>query len=231
MFKWREKKVIEDFSYDFLSGTRYGIIGVSGSGKTTLASILAGYDRPDAGSIVYAKRKSDGSSISVRNVFQDTYRFLNPVNTLEWYEKNVSAISPDPKLIDKVLDAVGLPMDSFGSRYIDQLSGGQRQRLAFAMVLSQLPDVLILDEPFSMIDPPNAMVLFSLIRKYLDKSTVIYIDHNIDRVAYLCDHIIAFDKGRIVEEGDVERIFESPKTEYVEKLIRASEKISSRMGR
>ncbi|WP_297026222.1 ABC transporter ATP-binding protein [Thermoplasma sp.] len=227
--RWRKRTIITDFSYDFLSETRYGLIGLSGSGKTSLANILAGFDRPDAGRVLYAGHDVKQSQIRVRNVFQDTYRFLNPVNTVIWYEKTVSRISPDPGLVDRILDMVGLPVEKYGDIYIDQLSGGQRQRLAFSIVASQIPEVVILDEPFSMIDPANTLVLFSIIKKYLEKSTVIYIDHNLDRIAYLCDQVIAFDHGAVVEEGNVMSVFGDPKTEYVRRMIDAAGKLSSQL--
>ncbi|WP_297217067.1 ABC transporter ATP-binding protein [Thermoplasma sp.] len=230
MMRWKRRDIIKNFSYDFISGVIYGIIGASGSGKTTLANILSGFDKPDSGSLLYFGKPAGHSNKKIRNIFQDTFKFLNPLNSINWYIESVSKIISDRRIMEELLYTVGLDPKKFGTMEVEKLSGGQRQRLAFAMVVSQNPDILILDEPFSMIDPPNSMVLFSVLKKYLKGSTVIYIDHNLDRVAYLCDHVIAFDHGNIIEDGDTYSIFRKPKTEYVRKLMDASRSISSRLN-
>lgn len=230
MMRWKRRDIIKNFSYDFRSRVIYGIIGASGSGKTTLANILAGFDNPDSGSLLYFGKPAGHSNKKIRNIFQDTFKFLNPLNSVNWYIESVSKIISDRHIIENLLYTVGLEPERFGNMEIEKLSGGQRQRLAFAMVMAQLPDILILDEPFSMIDPPNSMVLFSVIKKYLKEGTVIYIDHNLDRVAYLCDHVIAFDNGNIIEEGDTYSVFRRPETDYVKGLIDASRLISSRIN-
>lgn len=232
--KWTSETVVSDFSADFEAGIIYGIVGLSGSGKTTLANILAGYTEPDTGRVMYSgvdiygngRKKIRKKFDTIRNIFQDTYRALNPLNTVSWYIERAKSGNKDGFDPEFVMERLGMSIDEYGKISVDRLSGGERQRLAFAIVAIQRPLGIIMDEPFSMIDSVNAMSILSFIREYMHKSSVIYIDHNVDRVMYLSDFVIFINEGRIVEEGFIDDIATKQNSVFARSLVEKQRTIS-----
>ncbi len=228
--KWVNVPALDKVSYEFLSGNIYGIIGMSGSGKSTLAKILVKFDRPDSGSIFYDGRdvsrlgneQMRKYSIYIRNVFQDPYSSLNPLQSVEWHIQNTAAynyLGISDGDLERISIEFGIPLHEFGKRYVETLSGGERQRLAFAIAMIANPDVIVLDEPFSMIDSINSMYLLNKLKSEAKKKTVIYIDQNVGRVLYIASRIIVLDAGKIVEEGKTSDIIERPESGCARSLL------------
>ncbi|MGC8608985.1 MAG: ABC transporter ATP-binding protein [Thermoplasmata archaeon] len=238
--KWINVHALNRISYEFTEGTVYGIIGLSGSGKSTLASVLIGYDEPDSGSIFYEntdvtnKRDKDMKKYStyIRNVFQDPYSSLNPVQTVEWHLKNTlkyNAIEKSSSYIENISGRFGLPVSVYGKRFVETLSGGERQRLSFLIATIAEPHAIVLDEPFSMIDSVNSMYLLNYLKSEKNGRIIIYIDQNVGRVLYTADRIIVMDSGRFVEDAETERIINDPKTEYTKSILKSYYEIAASM--
>lgn len=177
------------------------VVGASGCGKTTLLRLIAGLERPGAGTIVF--RDSDGLPAEKPRfgfMFQDA-------RLLPWLtvEKNLALAFPEkcPEAagtIERVLDLVGL--GGWAKAYPRSLSGGMAQRAALARALCRKPEILLLDEPFGALDALTRTKL----RKELDELwrrlglTVVLVTHDIEEAVYLADRVVVMEAGRIVEE-------------------------------
>ncbi len=137
--KWVDIPALDRVSYEFLPGNIYGIIGMSGSGKSTLANILVKFYRPDSGSVFYEGRDVSGLgneqmrkySTYIRNVFQDPYSSLNPLQSVEWHLKNTAAYNSlgiQDRDLERISAEFGIPLHEFGKRYVETLSGGERHQ-------------------------------------------------------------------------------------------------------
>jgi len=232
-------KAVDGASFDVQRGEVLGIVGESGSGKTTLGRTLLGLVEADGGSIVF-----DGEEIAdlresrfrvlrrrLQIVFQDPHASLNPAMT-------IGAAVGDPLRFHGIADdhddrearvaialqRVGLaPARQFMDKYPGDLSGGQKQRVALARAIILEPDVLIADEPVSMLDMSVRAKILELmleLRSELDL-TYVYITHDLATAKFFCDRIAIMYLGRIVEQGPAEEIYSDPKHPYTQALLRA----------
>jgi oligopeptide/dipeptide ABC transporter ATP-binding protein len=220
-------------------GEIYGLVGQSGAGKSSLARILALLDCPDAGEVLYEGRRVDnlgGERLrelrrSVQIVFQDPGTSLNPlqrVNSIVEEPLHIHRLHLDaarePR-IRELLAAVGLPDDDgFRSRFPRELSGGERQRLAIARALACEPRALILDEPVSALDISirgQVLNLLVELRKRFGLAMLL-IAHDLAVIAGICDRVGVMLGGRIVEEGGVEPVLDTPLHPYTRALVRAA---------
>lgn len=235
-------EVLHNISLDINDGDSFAIVGQSGSGKSTLALGLMGLLSIDngkisKGSIDLCKKdlflniaEIRGKDISI--VLQDPHSYLNPVikvgkqvlEALETYNKN---LTKEEKLsrIREVFAKVKLTdFDRIYNSYPHQLSGGQKQRILIAMAIINNPKLLIADEPTSGLDADvqkQILELFAELKKEMNL-TMIIITHNISIAKKYCNRIAVMYKGEIVEQGDTENIFSSPKHEYTKLLLNAT---------
>ena len=214
----------------------FTIVGESGSGKTTLARMILGLEKPTEGSISVsgrsmADRRGRASRLEfmrhVQPVFQNPFEAFNPLKTVDRYleasarvllgEKQRPAVDA---AMDEALQKVGLSLVEIRGRYAHELSGGQLQRVAIARALIPNPEVLIADEPVSMVDASLRMAIVNLLRDLRDNFnvTVIYITHDLATAYYISDRIIIMQKGYIVEMGPAQTILESPEHPYAQLL-------------
>jgi ABC-type oligopeptide transport system ATPase subunit len=217
----------------------FTIIGESGSGKTTLARMILGLDVPTQGLIrfmgepiptgMWGKDRHTFMAM-VQPVFQNPFEAFNPLKRVDRYlESTATAFlkfnSQDE--IDQAMDAalvkVGLTLAEVKSRYPHELSGGQLQRCAIARALVCNPEVLIADEPVSMVDASLRMAIVNLLKSLRDDLGVhvIYITHDLATAYYISDRIIIMQKGRVVEMGPARPVLENPQHPYA-KLLKAS---------
>lgn len=228
---------VDGLTLRLMPGETIGIVGESGCGKSTTANVICGLQRPTAGKVYFkghnvternAKaRRIIGRVISV--VFQDPATALNARMTVHDQLK-------DPMIVHKVGDdasrearvrelisMVGLPESALGA-LPGQLSGGQRQRVAIARALSLEPDAIIADEPTSALDVSvRAQILNLLMDLKRDLGlAMVFISHDIQTVRYISDRIVVMNKGRAVETGTSEQVFNDPKDDYTKLLLGAA---------
>ena len=231
---------VEDFYFGMKEGTQkvVTLAGESGSGKTTIANLLLGFIKPTYGEIRYRGKniwKLKGSEWKkyrreVQAVFQDPYESLNPFYKidnvlLEPIRKFKLAKSKNEavKLASEALYDVGLDASEILGKYPHQLSGGQRQRAMLARVFALRPEILLADEPVSMIDVSLRADILRIIQK-LEKEfelSCLYITHDLSNAYCISDEIIILYLGSVMEQGNFETIINNPKHPYVKMLISA----------
>lgn len=229
-----ETVAVDGVSFDLCAGTTTALVGESGSGKTTLATMLLGLSTPTSGQVEVAGRSPFGLRgeearafrRQVQVVFQDPYASLSPRMTIgEALQEPlwVHRIAGDSRTqAIEILRQVGLAEDAM-SRYPHEFSGGQRQRIAIARALILEPQLLILDEPTSALDMSVQSGILNLLAELQSarRLTYLLITHNLDLVGYLADHVLVMDQGKIVEEGPVEQVLDSPSSEPTRRLLAA----------
>ncbi|KJE49200.1 MULTISPECIES: ABC transporter ATP-binding protein [Acidiplasma] len=221
-FRYSDFYALDNISTIFKENIINGITGSSGSGKTTLANIISGYDRDYSGEVLYDNSQEKKYDY-IRYVFQDPYISLNMVKTVEWHIMTASELNNvDIESSIKKFESTRLDYDDYRSKYVNTLSGGEMQKLAFTIAIIPDPKYIVLDEAFSMLDPINLFYMLSLLKSIRKTISVIYIDHDINRVAFASDYIYILNKGRIIEENDTDTIMNKPENEYTKKLIEYS---------
>lgn len=206
--------VLDGVSLELREGETFGLMGPSGSGKSTLARVLAGLERPAAGTIRYCGTAlgdlgRDDRAVFRRNVqvmFQDPTAALNPTKTIGRSMNDVLRLIGCPKTgweeeTVSALDSVGLTGDIL-SRTPAQLSGGQNQRVALARILLIEPAFLLLDEPTSALDVSVQAQVLRLLRDVQAERGIgyLFISHDPAIVGFMADRIGAIRDGKVVEE-------------------------------
>ena len=217
------QEVLHDVSFDIHHKEILGLVGESGTGKTTLARTILGIVQPDQGSVThYTKRP--------QMIFQDPYSSLNPAYSVAWSLEEPLRIygkydaQERKRRVREMLKLVELPEECLKAKP-HELSGGQRQRVSIAMALIQRPKFLIADEPVSALDVTIQAQILKLLKDLRDELELSYlfISHDLNVVYQLCDRVLVMKKGRIVEQGTVDEIFNHPQQEYTKQLLRAAE--------
>lgn len=187
------------------------LTGSSGAGKTTFLRILSGLVNPDTGNISISGEKWFSSEYKINLppqkrrigfVFQDYALFPN-MTVL----KNLTYVNKDADKMKNLLDIMGLT--ELSGRYPDKLSGGQKQRVALARAIAREPDILLLDEPLSAIDPEMRHKLQDEIAKIykLFPVTVFLVSHDIPEIFKLSQRVIVIDNGKVVKDDSPENVF------------------------
>ena len=224
LFRRKEyQRVLHDVSFDVYHGEILGLVGESGTGKSTLAKTILGQIQPESGTVThYTKRP--------QMVFQDPFSSLNPAYTVEWILEEPLRIygkydaAERKRRVREMLARVELPEEVLTAKP-KELSGGQRQRVSIAVALIQRPKFIIADEPVSALDVTIQAQILQLLRQLRDELDLsfLFISHDLNVVYQLCDRVLVMKKGRIVEQGTVEEIYEHPKEEYTKQLLAAAE--------
>ncbi len=234
--------VVKDVSFDVNEGEILGIVGESGSGKTMTALAIAGLlsrkDMVKKGNIGFdgknlltlarnELRNIQGNDISM--IFQEPMTSLNPVKKIGWqieesleiHHEEISKEERKSRAL-KLMAETGLSEDVY-DKYPHELSGGMRQRVMIAAAFVCEPKILLCDEPTTALDVTiQAQIVDLLLKLNKEKNTaIIFISHDLSLVRKLCERVIVMQKGEMVEEGECEQIFNSPKKSYTKKLISA----------
>ncbi|MCE0762427.1 ABC transporter ATP-binding protein [Pseudonocardia kujensis] len=225
---------VDDVSFSVPAGTTHALVGESGSGKTTAIRLLSGLEQPDSGRIAVAgeelRGRSHASLRSVRRhlqlVYQNPFTSLDPLWKVERLVREpldryrIGSPRERDELVRETLTAVGLG-EHLVSRRPSALSGGQRQRVAIARALVLRPDVLVLDEPTSALDVTvQADIVETLLRLQAEQGlTYVFVSHDLSLVRQLAHTVSVMRRGRVVEQGTVAQIFDSPQEEYTRTLL------------
>ena len=231
---------VEDVSFDVERSETLGIVGESGSGKTTLVRAILRAIDPDRGVVRF---KSSGGWVELQDmtakeliplrremqmIFQDPFASLNPRMT-------VRQIIEEPLIIHRVGEAserlgavrdmlarVQLEEDSL-TRYPHAFSGGQRQRIGIARALILRPNLVVCDESVSALDVSVQAQIINLLEGLQSELglTYLFVAHDLSVVQHICDRVLVMHRGRVVESGSVEDIFDNPQENYTRLLLSA----------
>ena len=203
-------------------GEIVGLVGESGSGKSTLAKCLLGLVTDIEGELTV-------NAVRPQMVFQDPYGSLNPAKTVGWIlEEPLRAMGIRDKAQrrEKVLEMIKLVglEEAHLQRRPAQLSGGQRQRVAIAGALIQGSKLIVLDEPVSALDVTLQAQILQLLVNLKEQLglSYLFISHDLSVVYQICDRVAVMYRGEIVEEGDVDTVYDAPQHPYTKKLLEAS---------
>ena len=229
---------VDDVSFTIAPAAAVGLVGASGSGKSTIANMVTGSVRPTSGSIrfgdVAVERLRTGGlrrlHSRVQMVFQDPYGALNPLHTVEYIVSRpvhnflrLSAAATRDR-VHELLETVGLtPTAQYAAKLPHQLSGGQRQRVVIARALASDPQLIVADEPVSMLDVSlRAGVLRLLEKLRADRGlSLLYITHDLLSARVVTDEILVLHSGRVVERGPTRQVMQHPEDDYTVRLLDA----------
>ena len=215
-------RYLKNMSLTIGEGEIVGLVGESGSGKSTLAKCLLGLVTDIEGELTV-------NAVRPQMVFQDPYGSLNPAKTVGWIlEEPLRAMGIRDKAqrrekVLEMLKLVGLE-EAHLQRRPAQLSGGQRQRVAIAGALIQGSKLIVLDEPVSALDVTLQAQILQLLVNLKEQLglSYLFISHDLSVVYQICDRVAVMYRGEIVEEGDVDTVYDAPQHPYTKKLLEAS---------
>jgi peptide/nickel transport system ATP-binding protein len=230
---------VEDISLALPRGTVTAVVGESGSGKSTLARMLTQLITPTSGELLLDGEPVRGDAKSrraytsrVHLVLQDPFSSLNAVHTIRYHLERplklhagrLSREELDRRVLE-LLERVSLtPAENYVDKYPHELSGGQRQRVAIARGLAVEPDVLLADEPVSMLDVSIRLGVLNLLDDLREREqlAILYVTHDIASARYLADSVVVMYAGEIVESGDAVQITDAPAHPYTQLLLSAA---------
>jgi peptide/nickel transport system ATP-binding protein len=208
------RRVLHDVSFDVRPGEVVALVGESGSGKSTVARLIAGLMPASTGEIRLAG--------SLGMIFQDPFASLNPVHRVRYHLERPLRRHRKLRTVTELLEEVGLvPPGEIAMKFPDQLSGGQRQRVAIARALAVEPQVILADEPTSMLDASIRIGVLNLLRDLKEQRGIafLYITHDLASARYLADRIMVMRGGEIVDAGTADELLGSPRHEYTRLLL------------
>lgn len=215
-----EKPAIEDFDFSIERGKFYGVIGENGSGKTTLGAILRGFAPSFYKGELKGEVLLEGKPLSeyggelatkIGYVFQNPFSQISGVKDTVFEEVAYGLENfgvPEEEIVERVERVMKLTnIEALAMKSPFDLSGGQMQRVALASVIVLEPDVLVIDEPTSQLDPQGTESVFAIIKEMKAKGiTIILIEHKIDLIAEYADEVIALKDGKMIAAGAKEEI-------------------------
>lgn len=234
MKKKQVLKAVDNVTMDIYRGEVLSLVGESGSGKTTLGRTVSRLYPKTAGDILVAGKPAESYSIKeftkkIQMIFQDPQASLNPRMTVgdivaEGIDIHKLASSKKERMekVYSLLEIVGLNREH-ASRFPHEFSGGQRQRIGIARALGVDPEILVCDEPISALDVSIQAQVVNLL-KDLQKQrnlTLLFIAHDLSMVKYISDRVAVMYRGKVVELGKPEDVYNNPVHSYTKSLISA----------
>lgn len=203
-----EKEVLRNINISAKSGKALGLLGRNGAGKTTTIRIIMGVFFPDSGEILVDGKPIDRNNIRIGYLPEERGLYPKKIisEQLIYLAKLRGMTTKDAKQsCDKWLDRMS--MSEYKNKKLETLSKGNQQKIQLAATLMCDPDIVILDEPFSGLDPVNAMLLKDVIKEMIDNgSVVLFSSHQMNYIEEFCDSIAIINGGKIVLEGRISEI-------------------------
>lgn len=213
------QKAVDDVSFSIEQGAIFGMLGPNGAGKTTLLRMITGIFFPDSGSIVFEGKKFDPVNDIIRIGYMPEERGLYKkmkIGEQALYLARLKGLSRAEAMEKIKFWFQRLEMESWWNKKVQDLSKGMSQKLQFVTTVLHEPSLIILDEPFSGLDPVNANLIKDEIFRLAKKgSTIIFSTHRMEQVEEICDHIVLINKGNKILDGSVKNV----KQEFKENLF------------
>jgi peptide/nickel transport system ATP-binding protein/oligopeptide transport system ATP-binding protein len=235
-FATTQVRALDDVSIELKAGKTLAVVGESGSGKSTLARCLLQLQALDSGEVLFAGQdlaKLDSAALrqvrkNLQMVFQDPFASLNPrMRVGEIVAEGLlihglgNAAEQQAKVI-AMLKRVGLS-ESDMQKYPHEFSGGQRQRIGIARALVLSPKVVVCDEPVSALDVSIQAQILLLLKDLQAEMALSYlfISHDLRVVRHIADDIVVMHQGKVVEQGQIEAVYQRPQHPYTQNLLAA----------
>lgn len=206
---FKHVKAVDGIDLEIKKGEFVALLGPNGAGKTTLVEMIEGIQKPDAGEITLKGLNWDKNQEELHRTIglslQET-RFFEKITVHETLRLFASFYKLDDSRISEVLDLINL--EEKKKAYVVNLSGGQRQRLALGISIINNPEILLLDEPTTGLDPTarrEVWDILNMLRKELS-TTLILTTHYMEEAAYLCERIVIMDSGKILAQGTLNQL-------------------------
>lgn len=204
-----EQKAVDNISFRVGKGEIVGFLGPNGAGKSTTMKIITGYLQPDSGSTIVCgidvqkqpleSKKKIGYLPEANPLYYDMY-----VREYLDFVADVHGVQDKKKKIETVIETVGLTLES--KKRVGQLSKGYKQRVGLAASLIHDPEVLILDEPTTGLDPNQIIEIREVIKKLGQQKTVLFSSHILQEVEAICDRVVIIDRGKLVADDAVNKL-------------------------
>jgi len=204
------QKAVDDISFSVTPGSIFGLLGPNGAGKTTLLRMITGIIYPDSGNIIFDGKKFDPLKDIERIGYMPEERGLYKkmkIGEQALYLAQLKGLSKSnaTQLIKEWFNK--LEMESWWNKKVEDLSKGMGQKLQVVITVLHEPDLIILDEPFSGLDPVNSNLIKDEIYRLAQKgATIIFSTHRMEQVEEICDHIILVNKGQKILDGTVKGV-------------------------
>lgn len=216
------QKAVDDISFNIEKGSIFGLLGPNGAGKTTLIRMITGIFYPDEGDIVFDGRKfdplNDIAYIGYMPEERGLYKKMK-IGEQALYLAQLKGLTKRDATRKLKEWFTRFDMDSWWNKKVEDLSKGMQQKLQFVTTVLHEPKLIILDEPFSGLDPVNANLIKDEIYNLAKRgATIIFSTHRMEQVEEICDHIVLVNKGQKILDGTVKQI----KNEFKENLYRVS---------
>lgn len=212
------------------------VVGESGSGKTTLAKTLLRLVEPSSGKVTIYDKLVAGKGVhtpkaeflaSIQPIFQNPFEAFSRYRQVDAYlfetATRVAGLSKADAhaALEDTLNKVGLEYKDVRGKYSNQFSGGELQRVSIARALIPRPNLIVADEPVSMIDASRRMIIINLFLKLKEefKRSFLYITHDLATAYYISDYIAVMNKGAVVEFGDAKTVMSNPQHAYTQLLL------------
>ena len=221
-------KALIDVDFTLGDGEILGVVGESGSGKSTLLKQISGLETPDSGEILLSgtplgKKRTLADYRTIQMIFQDAVGSFHPRRKISASIResvhNLCGRSAEPDL-EGLCALVGLD-PTLSERYPRNLSGGQCQRFAIARAVAVEPKILLCDEVTSALDVSSQAQVLKLLADVVREKhmSAIFVSHDLAVVSCICDRVMVMYHGKVVEEGSVRKVIDTPEDEYSKKLI------------